>query len=97
VLVDARNAIALILDNYTLAEMRALKEPLQLADLYDSEQIKAHRGFQRRFFAAKTAARDARRRLGIGSSGAKIRDGVEAGDGRVRNCRRRVADFSRTP
>ena len=59
-MVDARNAIALILDNYTLAEMRALKEPLQLADMYDIEQIKAHRGFQRRFFAAKTAARDAR-------------------------------------
>ena len=35
VMVDARNAIALILDNYTLAEMRALKQPLQLADMYD--------------------------------------------------------------
>jgi DNA-binding IscR family transcriptional regulator len=35
VMVDARNAIAHLLDNYTLAEMRALKEPLQLADMYD--------------------------------------------------------------
>ena len=35
VMVDARNAIAHLLDNYTLAEMCALKEPLQLADMYD--------------------------------------------------------------
>ena len=35
VMVDARNAVAHLLDNYTLAEMRALKEPLQLADMYD--------------------------------------------------------------
>ena len=35
VMVDARNAIARLLDNYTLAEMRALKEPLQLADMFD--------------------------------------------------------------
>lgn len=34
-MVDPRTAIALILDNYTLAEMRALKQPLQLADMYD--------------------------------------------------------------
>jgi Rrf2 family protein len=35
VMVEARNAVAHVLDNYTLAEMRALKEPLQLADMYD--------------------------------------------------------------
>ena len=35
VMAEARNAVAHILDNYTLAEMRALKEPLQLADMYD--------------------------------------------------------------
>ena len=35
VMVEARNAVAHVLDNYMLAEMRALKEPLQLADMYD--------------------------------------------------------------
>jgi Rrf2 family protein len=35
VMIDARNAIAHLLDNYTLAEMCGLKEPLQLADMYD--------------------------------------------------------------
>jgi Rrf2 family protein len=36
VMVEAPNAIAHVLDNYTLAEMRALKEPLQLGDMYDT-------------------------------------------------------------
>jgi Rrf2 family protein len=35
VMAEARNAVAHILDNYTLAEMRGLKEPLELADMYD--------------------------------------------------------------
>jgi Rrf2 family protein len=35
VMVEARNAVAHVLDNFTLAEMRGLKEPLQLADMYD--------------------------------------------------------------
>jgi hypothetical protein len=34
-MAEARNAVAHILDNYTLAEMRGLKEPLELADMYD--------------------------------------------------------------
>lgn len=35
VMTEARNAVAHILDNYTLAEMRALKEPLLVADACD--------------------------------------------------------------
>ena len=35
VMVEARNAIAMVLDNRTLAEMRALTNPPELAEMYD--------------------------------------------------------------